>query len=224
MNRGRRSAGRRRGGRSCAIGLRNGAGPTCHRDTEENGYRGGSLATAFIARRACDVGCRTDGDQCVRIYQTDQNVRKLEISFIKYCLTKLLNFNLKWLHAQNRPQIYKSSRSKLQSGSRAIPTRRTPPPLATCPVAKAPTDCPVGSRHSYPSIYSRPRKNNKNSQENKTTQPSERERRTVAEMPLPAFLVAAARPAVLVAAAVTAAKAASFARYRCRHLRRIPNH
>jgi hypothetical protein len=42
-------------------------------------------------------------------------------------------------------------------------------------------------------------------------------------MPLPAFLAAAARLAVLVAAAVTAANAASFARYRRRHLRRIPN-
>lgn len=52
---------------------------------------------------------------------------------------------------------------------------------------------------------------------------SGRERRSVAEMPLPAFLAAAARLAVLVAAAVTAANAASFARYRRRHLRRIPN-
>ncbi|CAD6344046.1 unnamed protein product [Miscanthus lutarioriparius] len=42
-------------------------------------------------------------------------------------------------------------------------------------------------------------------------------------MPLPAFLAAAARLAVLVAAAVTAANAASFARYRRRHLRHIPN-
>lgn len=42
-------------------------------------------------------------------------------------------------------------------------------------------------------------------------------------MPLPAFLAAAARLAVLLAAAVTAANAASFARYRRRHLRRIPN-
>jgi hypothetical protein len=42
-------------------------------------------------------------------------------------------------------------------------------------------------------------------------------------MPLPAFLAAAARLAVLVAAAVTAANAASFARYRRRHLRRILN-
>ncbi|KAL6907800.1 hypothetical protein ACP4OV_001970 [Aristida adscensionis] len=42
-------------------------------------------------------------------------------------------------------------------------------------------------------------------------------------MPLPAFVVAAARLAVLVAAAATAANAASFARYRRRHLRRIPN-
>jgi len=42
-------------------------------------------------------------------------------------------------------------------------------------------------------------------------------------MPLPEFLAAAARLAVLVAAAVTAANAASFARYRRRHLRRIPN-
>ncbi|GJN05136.1 hypothetical protein PR202_ga22741 [Eleusine coracana subsp. coracana] len=42
-------------------------------------------------------------------------------------------------------------------------------------------------------------------------------------MPLPAFVAAAAKLAVLVLAAATAANAASLARYRRRHLRRIPN-
>jgi hypothetical protein len=42
-------------------------------------------------------------------------------------------------------------------------------------------------------------------------------------LPLPPFVLAAAKLAVLLAAALTAANAVSFARYRRRHLRRIPN-
>lgn len=69
----------------------------------------------------------------------------------------------------------------------------------------------------HPSL---PHAHNKRSQSHTA---SASERRAVAEMPLPAFLAAAARLAVLLAAAVTAANAVSFARYRRRHLRRIPN-
>jgi hypothetical protein len=42
-------------------------------------------------------------------------------------------------------------------------------------------------------------------------------------MPWPAFLAAAAKLVVLAAAAATAANAASYARFRRRNLRRIPN-